>query len=167
MVQTDICCYLDNNNYTTGTRKRKSSSLTSIDNKSLKSVKKQKTNNGERIIDLTKEDGTVINAFISGNNHINDNNDFMKDVKFSFPNQDLTEFNFKLLKSVMMIDSPSTIENLIDQTITDIRENFSLTTLRQGHTDIFPEFNRRLSLNSSKFVTNLLLTSMNEIQQNL
>ena len=131
-------------------------------------MKKQKMNNREgNNIDLTTEEGTVICAFFTGNNDVNNNNDFMKDIKFRFPNQDLTEFDFKVLKSVMMIDSASTIKNLIGKTITEIQENFSLTTLCQGHNDIFPNFNCRLILNSSKYVINLLLTSINKIQQNL
>ena len=69
-------------------------------------MKKQKMNNREgNNIDLTTEEGTVICAFFTGNNDVNNNNDFMKDIKFRFPNQDLTEFDFKVLKSVMMIDS--------------------------------------------------------------
>ena len=87
----------------------------------MKSSKKQKRNNGEEIIiDPTKKEGTIIEAFFTGNNDVNDNNEIMKDVIFSFPNQYLTEIDFKVLKTVMMFDSASTINNLTDQTITEI-----------------------------------------------
>ena len=64
MIQTDICCYFGDNNYTTCTMKRKLNTLSLNNNKTMRSTKKQERNNGERIIDLTKEEGTVICAFL-------------------------------------------------------------------------------------------------------
>ena len=67
----------------------------------------------------------------------------------------------------MWHDAKSIIGNLIEDTIAEVCENYSLTVLRQGHKDINPEFQQKLSLNSSKYFTHLLLLSIYKINQNL
>ena len=86
---------------------------------------------------------------------------------FTFPEEYLTDFDFNVLKEVMFYDSANTIASLMDHTISEIQENFSLAALWQGHKDMFQEFHCKLSLNSSKYVIQLFLSLIYKIQHNL
>ena len=90
--------------------------------------------------DMKSNNDLNIHAYFTKDNVPVDNNEFLSEVMYTLTKEEdqmrMAGFSINNLKQVMLHDAKSIIGNLIDDTITEVCENYSLMVLRQGHKDI-------------------------------